>query len=332
MAPARHETPAGAGLPKEKSIKTSSTYGTRSSKRKSGDISTNGDSQNTSSSPSQKSAEASEPKLPAAKKRRSSSNSIQQLVKTPESTTPVEDGSQSPILTEIPELPELTVDSPSGSSAADEAASPAKSVGWDESLVIADESVAPDVIAPVTRGRGGYRGRGGRGGRGRGGRGGRGRGRGRGGRGASALSGHNTPNVASTPISKGRGGVRGRGRGRGRARNIAPPAIRSLYDRKQELKNQYLAIAQIQRVALSVLSEKSLTRLTNDPRYHENHPEYDKVQNRLKQNYDQHLLNLQQDYNRKIAYLHHQKDTSDEYERVRLLVSCPNPSSWLSSN
>jgi hypothetical protein len=98
------------------------------------------------------------------------------------------------------------------------------------------------------------------------------------------------------------------------------------------LKNQYAAIAQIQRAALSVLSEKSLTRLTNDPKYHETLPEFERVQNTLKQNYDQHLLNLQQEYDRKMAYLHFQKETNDDYERVRLFVSCSHPFSRLFSN
>jgi hypothetical protein len=315
MAPARHETPAGAGPPKENATKASSTYGTRSSKRKSGDMSTNGDSQNASSSPSQKSAEAFEPKLPPAKKRRSSSNSIQQPIKTPESITPAEPESQSPVLPELPEIPEVTVDSPRGSSA-DEVASPQKSVGWDEPLVIPEEPVIPQVTAPVTRGRGGWRG-----GRGRG-RGGRGRGRGgRGGRGASALSGRSTPLVGSTPIAKSRGGIRGRGRGRGRARNIAPPVVRSLYDRRVDLKNQYFAIAEIQRNALNALSEKSLAMLMNDPKYHQTLPQYETVTNRLKQNYERHLAKLKQEYDHKVAYLSVQRDADDDFERVKLLVS-----------
>lgn len=313
MVPARHETPVGAGLPKVIETKTSSSYGTRSSKRKAGDISTNGASasQKVSSSPSSKSAEASEPKPPASKKRRSSSNSIQQPVKTPEPTTPEEPEPQTPPV--LSEIPEVAVDAPSGSSA-DEAASasPQKSVGWEEPPVLHDEPVIPQVVAPVTRGRGGFRGRGGRG---------RGRGRGRGGRGASALSGRSTPQVASTPVGKGRGGMRGRGRGRGRARNIAAPQFRALYDRRADLKNQYRALATIQKVALSVIADKSLARLESDPKYHQSLPQYEMIQNTLKENYEQHLLNLKEDHDRQLALLEQQQDYDAKYQDDQLMVS-----------
>jgi hypothetical protein len=317
MAPARHETPAGAGPPKVIETKTSSSYGTRSSKRKAGDISTNGasTSQKVSSSPSSKSAEASEPKLPPSKKRRSSSNSIQQPVKTPEPTTPEEPEPQTPPV--LSEIPEVTVDAPSGSSA-DEAASasPQKPVGWEEPPVLDDEPVIPQVVAPVTRGRGGFRGRGGRG---------RGRGRGRGGRGASALSGRSTPQVASTPVGRGRGGMRGRGRGRGRARNIAAPQFRALYDRRADLKNQYRALATIQKVALSVIADKSLARLESDPKYHESLPQYEMIQNTLKENYEQHLLNLKHDYDRKLGLLERQQDYDAKYQEDQLMVCRSQP-------
>ncbi len=313
MAPARHEIPAVAGPSKALESKTSSSYGTRSSKRKAGDISTNGSSsgQKFSSSPSQKSSEASEPKPPPFKKRRSSSNSIQQLVKTPDPITPADLESPTPVL---PEIPEVTVDAPSGSSD-DDAASPQKSVGWEETPVVDDEPIIPQVSAPPTRGRGGYRGRGGRGRS-------RGRGRGRGGRGASALSGHSTPQVASTPIAKGRGGIRGRGRGRGRARNIAAPQFRALYDRRADLKNQYRALATLQRVALSAISEKSLARLEGEPKYHETLPEHEKIQNRLKENYERHLVNLQVEHDRKQAFLYQKRDEEEDYENHKLMVSC----------
>ena len=336
MAPARHETPAAAGPSKETSTKTPSIYGTRSSKRKAGDFSTNGDSQNASSSPSQKSADASEQKLPPTKKtRRSSSNSIQQPVKTPESSTPEKTESQSPVLPEISEVPELRVDGPSASSA-EEGASPAKSVGWDDPVVIPDDADATQVNGPAPRGRGNGRGRGGWRGRGRGagrGRGGgrgraRGGGRGRGrGRGASAASGHNTPNVASTPLGKGRGVFRGGrgGRGRGRARVDTPLHIRSLYDRKYFLKEQYLAIAQIQRTALIALSEKSLEKLKSDPKYHETLPEHKLVQDKLRQNYERHVANLHtQDLNKK-AYLERKLLHELEYQKRKFDVSCPPP-------
>jgi hypothetical protein len=320
MAPARHETFAGAGPQKASETKTSTTsssYGTRSSKRKAPEISTNGTSagQKVSSSPSSKSAEASEPKPPPSKKRRSSSNSIQQPVKTPEPTTPEDPEPQTPPV--LSEIPEVTVDAPSGSSA-DEAASasPQKSVGWEEPPVLDDELVIPQVVAPVTRGRGGFRGRGGRG---------RGRGRGRGGRGASALSGRSTPQVASTPVGKGRGGMRGRGRGRGRARNIAAPQFRALYDRRADLKNQYRALATLQKAALSVIADKSLARLESDPKYHENLPQYEEIQNTLKENYKQHLLNLKSDHDRKVELLKRQQAADVHYQNDQLMVSYSRP-------
>jgi hypothetical protein len=314
MAPARHETPAVAGPPKALESKTSSSYGTRLSKRKAGDISTNGasSSQKLSSSPSQKLAEVSEPKPPPSKKRRSSSNSIQHPVKTPDPITPAELESQTPVL---PEIPEVTIDAPSGSSV-DDVVSPPKSVGWEEPTVVDDEPVIPQVSAPPTRGRGGYRGRGGRG---------RGRGRGRGGRGASALSGRSTPQVASTPIAKGRGGMRGRGRGRGRARNVAAPQFRALYDRRADLKNQYRALATLQRVALSVIADKSVARLEADPKYHESLPEYEIIQNRLKENYERHLINLRVEHDRKQAFLYQKYDEEKDYQKEKLKVRASYP-------
>lgn len=334
MAPARHETPAGAGPPRENATKTSSIYGTRSSKRKSGEMSMNGESSshNTSSSPSQKSSDAAaEPKVPPSKKpRRSSSTSIQQLVKTPESITPAEPESQSPILpeiSEIPQVPEVTVDGPSGSSA-DDGASPEKSVGWAEAIqrVNAEESTIPeDVVVPATRGRGRGRGRGRWGGRGagvakakpkpkpkgkgrwanRGSRGGRGRG--------AAVSGNSTPQVFGTPFAK--------GRGRGRGRNLIAPSIRALYDRKAHLKSQYDAVVKLQKIALSNLAAMSLSNLMSDPKYHETLPEYVKVQETLKQNYELHLANLKQEHERKVAYLLQARETETEYRNYQLTVS-----------
>ncbi|KAN0115348.1 hypothetical protein V8E51_004892 [Hyaloscypha variabilis] len=322
MAPARHETPAAAGPSRETSTKTPSIYGTRSSKRKAGDISINGDSHNASSSPSQKSADASEQKLPPTKKtRRSSSNSIQQPVKTPESNTPTNNESQSPNLPGISEAPDLKVDGPSGSSANGDA-SPAKSVGWDDATLDPEGGATAQLDQQPTRGRGG-RGRGGyRGratkGKGRGGT----RGKGRGGRGASAASGHNTPIVVvAPPAGVGRifRGGRG-GRGRGRVRKDTPRNVLSLYDRKHHLREQYLAIAQIQRNALLVLSDKSLARLQTDPRYHETLPEYAAVQNKLKQNYEKHSANLQQEKAKKNAYLERQKKQNDDYEHRKFAL------------
>jgi hypothetical protein len=88
------------------------------------------------------------------------------------------------------------------------------------------------------------------------------------------------------------------------------------------LKNQYFAIAEIQRTALNALSEKSLSMLMNDPKYHQTLPQYGMVSNRLKQNYEQHLAKLKQEYDHKVAYLSIQRDADNDFERVKLLVSC----------
>lgn len=87
------------------------------------------------------------------------------------------------------------------------------------------------------------------------------------------------------------------------------------------MKNQYFAIAEIQRNALNALSEKSLAMLMNDPKYHQTLPQYETVTNRLKQNYERHLAKLKQEYDHKVAYLSVQRDADDDFERVKLLVS-----------
>ncbi len=88
------------------------------------------------------------------------------------------------------------------------------------------------------------------------------------------------------------------------------------------MKNQYRALATLQRVALSAISEKSLARLEGEPKYHETLPEHEKIQNRLKENYERHLVNLQVEHDRKQAFLYQKRDEEEDYENHKLMVSC----------
>jgi hypothetical protein len=88
------------------------------------------------------------------------------------------------------------------------------------------------------------------------------------------------------------------------------------------LKIQYDAVVKLQRAALANLADKSLSNLMSDPKYHQTLPEYKKVQDRLKQNYEQHLANLKQEHARKVAHLIKQRKIETEYQENQILVSC----------
>lgn len=318
MAPARHETgPSqldGAG--------DNTTYSTRSSKRKATEISSAPSpppAPHGRSPPSKVSGRAAkaktvakktvtatepEPRQPPTKKRRSSStiapelpsssssanqipeepaieqNSVnssnrnssqgndEDLEPVPDSATsgPEQDPSSQPI-------PDVQVDGPSGSNDDDP---DADADGDDEEEAPAPEDdVVPNGVPEPTRGRGR--------GRGRGGRGFRGGSRGRGSRGGRVKTGVGArgakPAVAST---------RGRGRGRGgRRKKPENPRIDAYHKRKLDLKAQFKLLSSLQRHALSVLADKSLEMLQNDPLYHETLPEFERVSKELEELYNQ---------------------------------------------
>ncbi|QSS65872.1 vegetative cell wall protein gp1 [Histoplasma capsulatum] len=124
------------------------------------------------------------------------------------------------------------------------------------------------------RGRGGFRGRA----RGRGWT----RGRGRGGRGRGA----------------GRGGRGGRLQPIDREMSLSPsPVIKQLRDRQKELDKVFRRVASAQRTALTVIANRSESKLMKDPNAHMAVPEYDQVMNGLKARMRKRLEIIENEYN-----------------------------------
>ncbi|EGC44867.1 conserved hypothetical protein [Histoplasma capsulatum var. duboisii H88] len=124
------------------------------------------------------------------------------------------------------------------------------------------------------RGRGGFRGRA----RGRGWT----RGRGRGGRGRGA----------------GRGGRGGRLQPIDREMSLSPsPVIKQLRDRQKELDKVFRRVAAAQRTALTVIANRSESKLIKDPNAHMAVPEYDQVMNGLKARMRKRLEIIENEYN-----------------------------------
>ncbi|PVH73532.1 hypothetical protein DL98DRAFT_594962 [Cadophora sp. DSE1049] len=319
MAPARHET----GPPQLDGAGDNTSYGTRSSKRKASEISSAPPPPPPvlgRSPPSKVPARAAkaktvakktvtatepEPRQPPTKKRRSSSTIALELPSSSSSANQIpeepvaeqkslnssnlnssqgNDEDLEPVpgsATPGPEqeassqpIPDVQVDGPSGSNDDDQ---DADADGDDEEEVPVpddDDVVAPNGVPQPTRGRGR--------GRGRGGRGFRGGSRGRGSRGGRVKTGVGArgakPAVAST---------RGRGRGRGgRRKKPENPRIDAYHKRKLDLKAQYKLLSSLQRQALSVLADKSLEMMQNDPLYHETLPEFEMVSKELEALYN----------------------------------------------
>ncbi|KAH7360940.1 hypothetical protein BKA65DRAFT_195535 [Rhexocercosporidium sp. MPI-PUGE-AT-0058] len=324
MAPARHET----GPPQLDGAEDKTAYGTRASKRKASEMTSGPPAPRLASSPPSKvsartaakaktvakkpfTATEPEPRQPLAKKRRSSSTIAPEL---PSSSSSANQLPEDPILeqnslqssnrnssqgnddeiepvpgsaTSGPEqdaadqpVPDVQFDGLNGSNEDD---ADADAEGEDEEEVAIPDEDVPEPSNGVpgpTRGRGR--------GRGRGGRGFRGGSRGRGSRGGRVKAGVGArgakPVVAST---------RGRGRGRGgRRKKPENPRIDSFHKRKIELKAQFKALAALQRNALSVLADKSVEMMQNDPSYHETLPEFKSVSKKLKKEYKKNLVQL----------------------------------------
>jgi hypothetical protein len=189
------------------------------------------------------------------------------------------------------EIPAVTVDSPSGSSNDDivafqnqrELLSEQPEVKIDPEFVIASVPATP-------RGRGRGRGRGFRGGRGNG------AGRGNGTRGNFTAASSPGPSTFPPKFPA----TRGRGRG-GRVKKSSIPRLQALYDRRNALKQQFKAVAAIQKNALLAVSDEAFRFATDDPKYFEKIPEYQEVINRLKEIYDENMANIKETTRRDYA-------------------------------
>ncbi|KAL2074907.1 hypothetical protein VTL71DRAFT_8687 [Oculimacula yallundae] len=320
MAPARHET----GPPQLDGADDKTPYSTRASKRKATEITSGPPAARLAASPPSKlstraakskngakktlTATESEPhQSPPTKKRRSSppaiepelpnssssanqsseppaveensgpssnGNSCQENVHLHEPVTASATPGPEPDASDVP-IPEVQVDAPSGSNEEDLDAD-AEGDDDDEVPVPEEDLLEPSNGVPEpTRGRGRGRGRGGRGFRG----GSRGRG-GRGGRGKASVGARGAKSAVPS--------TRGRGRGRaGRRKKAGDHRIDMVHKRKLELKAHFKVLAAMQRNALSVLADKSLESLQNDPLYHESLHEFEVVTEKLKEIYDE---------------------------------------------
>lgn len=285
MAPTRHETAGGAGPPDTPD--TTSGYGTRSSKRKVSEVSTNGTSDPPSSGKraatraTKKSAPANENNeaIQSPTKKRRSSTAVKTPEPLPESESELNLSEASNSEGSSPEngVPAITVEAPAEQDESSPDANPDDEkfsiqtpATWDELPDVeqpTSEAVSSNSTKPPTRGRG--------------------RGRGRGWRGGKAKS---IPKPTAAP--KARGGWRGRGRG-GRRKASMNPRIDALSARAAELKSQYNALAKLQKRSLELLAEKSLEKVKGDPTYHKSIPEYEKVTDDLEMLYEERLAGLQ---------------------------------------
>ncbi|RFU33234.1 hypothetical protein B7463_g3106, partial [Scytalidium lignicola] len=242
---AGHETVNGVGVEAGHEV-ISSTYSTRSSKRKASQVSnyTPPGTHNGTSS-----VNGDEPSTPMVKRRRTRSH-------TPQSSMDPKSSPEEEAIV-VQEDPAYT-----DSSTTENTPAPELQSGEDDATVA--------VAAPPSyRGRGGGRGRGR--GRGRGGRGG-----GRGGRATAAAATGDGPDDVVGAVLKPT-----RGKGGHRVKRSDNARIQSLYLRKHNIKTQYRHVLQYQKKALDLIAEKSLDMMLDDPKFHERLPEYFETKNNL---------------------------------------------------
>lgn len=264
---------------------SSSTYSTRSSKRKASQVSnyTPPGTQNTASS-----VNGDEPSTPRIKRRRTGSQ-------TPQSPMDPKSSPEEAIV--VQEDPAYT-----DSSTTENTPAPELQSGEDDTTVAV-------AVPPSYRGRGGGRGRGR--GRGRGGRGG-----GRGGRNAAGAvvgdGGEDTPGAVLKPT---------RGKGGHRVKRSDNARVQSLYLRKHNIKTQYRHILQYQKKALDLIAEKSLDMMLEDPKAHERLPEYFQTKNGLDLIYRKKLESFDKDAKIRKDYLAKIRDIKDVIARKQFAVS-----------
>ncbi|KAM0317354.1 hypothetical protein ACHAO8_002452 [Botrytis cinerea] len=111
------------------------------------------------------------------------------------------------------------------------------------------------------------------------------------------------------------GGKATRGRGGHRVKKSSNARIQSLYHRKQLLKTQYKQVALLQRVALDVISDKSLQAMSEDPKYHETLPEYQMVMDQLAERYEERVALLKEQRRIQLEYAKKQRQFGEDYTR-----------------
>ncbi|APA10435.1 predicted protein [Sclerotinia sclerotiorum 1980 UF-70] len=111
------------------------------------------------------------------------------------------------------------------------------------------------------------------------------------------------------------GGKSSRGRGGHRVKKSSNARIQSLYHRKQLLKTQYKQVALLQRVALDVISDKSLQAMSEDPKYHETLPEYQIVTDQLAAKYAERVALLEAHRMVQLEYAEKQRLLGEGYTR-----------------
>lgn len=262
MAPRGRTREKSAGA--ETKNGTTSSYGTRASKRKAEDpleeVEQESDSQPTKRAVRSTSKKVA-PQSPVLKKRKTSSRAPppQQQISSHSSTEDASPLSTEP--TPAP-MPEIAIEGPQEESG-EQSSAPSPVKAWSEPPVL-DGSLLPTPIPHSPRnnlrGRGGFRGRGR-------------------GRGFKAASGRATP-VPSQPAE----GITktGRGGGRGRVKKHPTARLCAVNWRKEELRNAYKTIAAfLQQDILPLIAEKSLAKSKDDAAYYKSLPEYAEVMTNL---------------------------------------------------
>lgn len=167
------------------------------------------------------------------------------------------------------------------------------------------ENLDLDANIPL---RGGFRGRG------------RGRGRIRGGGKIGRNGNSKIPIAKGSVVDINAGGMMvpgktSRGRGGHRVKKSSNARIQSLYHRKQLLKTQYKQVALLQRVALDVISDKSLQAMSEDPKYHETLPEFLIVREQLAARYAERIAVLEAQRAVQLEYAEKQRLLGENYTK-----------------
>lgn len=140
---------------------------------------------------------------------------------------------------------------------------------------------------------------------------GRGRGRGRGGRPAARgrPSRGGFAKAVPAPEFHTVKGMRGKA---GRVKRSEDPRIQALHYRKHALRQQFKAVANLQREALAAVSEKSLEYMAKQTDYHKTLPEYKETQDALKKKFDDYNARLDAEYKMHAEYLEKQLNQKED--------------------
>jgi hypothetical protein len=112
------------------------------------------------------------------------------------------------------------------------------------------------------------------------------------------------------------------GRGKaGRIKKSDNARIQALLYRKHAIRQQFKLVANIQREALAIVSEKALEKVAKEPTYHESLPEFGDTMGALKKKFDDVNEKMDREFAVNKAYLERQLAMNLDYENRRYEVS-----------